>query len=164
MRLCVAVFLILFLLPSIAFAGQFEDGKTAWSHLDYDTTFKLLKPLANHGNAQAQYMVGVLYFSGEGVERNYAEARNWFRKAADQGDKLAQGKLGLMYDGYGVKQDYQEAYFWKLLAATSTVDPVWQYQAGLSARHLTQEQKAAVKKRVKEWKPTPAVATAPETQ
>ena len=42
----------------------------------------------------------------------------WYRKAADQGNAVAQFGLGsLYYGGHGVQQDYSEAYFWQNLAA-----------------------------------------------
>ena len=44
----------------------------------------------------------------------------WYRKAAEQGDAVAQYNLGIMYsDGRGVPQNYSEAYVWSSLAATS---------------------------------------------
>ena len=47
--------------------------------------FELALIAAEHGNPWAQYRVGVLYFNGEGTERNFSEARKWFKKAADYG-------------------------------------------------------------------------------
>jgi len=50
---------------------------------------------------------------GQRVPQDYAQAVVWFRKAADQGDPLAQGALGYMYSkGEGVPQDYAEAVGW----------------------------------------------------
>lgn len=50
--------------------------------------------------------------------QNYAEAVNWFRKAANQGYARAQYNLGVMYDhGDGVEQDYAEAVSWFRKAA-----------------------------------------------
>ena len=48
-------------------------------------TYKRLKPLAERGNADAQYDLGVLYFTGTGVTENTHEALKWFRLAAQQG-------------------------------------------------------------------------------
>ncbi|MDB4654665.1 hypothetical protein OAE40_02680, partial [Rubripirellula sp.] len=50
--------------------------------------------------------------------QDYAEAVKWSRLAADQGDVMAQCKLGMMYDnGHGVAQDDAEAYVWFSVAA-----------------------------------------------
>ena len=49
---------------------------------------------------------------------DYAEARKWYRRAAERGDTSAQYRLGTMYeDGEGVPQDYAEARKWYRLAA-----------------------------------------------
>jgi TPR repeat protein len=44
---------------------------------------------ANQGNAEAQMQLGWMYYSGEGVPRNYVESHKWYRKAAEQGNKDA---------------------------------------------------------------------------
>jgi hypothetical protein len=63
-------------------------------------------------------MVGIMYFNGQGVPQDYAEAVKWYRKAADQGYAEAQTNLGFMYaNGHGVPQDYAEAAKWYCKAA-----------------------------------------------
>ena len=39
-----------------------------------------------------------MYFNGDGVAQNYAEAMRWYRLAADQGLAWAQYNLGLMHE------------------------------------------------------------------
>jgi len=91
-------------------AGDLEDGRAAIGAGDYGTARRLLKPLADQGDPDAQNALGVLYAQGWGVERDYDEALRWFRKAADQGHAKAQANLGDLYkDGLGVEQDYAEA-------------------------------------------------------
>ena len=52
-----------------------------------------------------------MYFNGDGVPQNDAEAMKWYSKAAEQGLAAAQDKLGLMYTkGEGVGQSDIEAY------------------------------------------------------
>ena len=52
-----------------------------------------------------------------GVPKNDAEAVKWFRKAAEQGDALAQKNLGVMYvTGEGVPVNNVKAYMWWALA------------------------------------------------
>ena len=59
-----------------------------------------------------------MYDRGQGVPQNYAEAVKWYRKAADQGEALAQSTLGFMYaKGQGVPQNYAEAVRWFRKAA-----------------------------------------------
>ena len=64
------------------------------------------------------FNLGLMYFNGQGVPQDYAQAAKWFRLAADQGNADAQFHLGLMYYfGEGVSQDDVEAAKWYRLAA-----------------------------------------------
>jgi TPR repeat protein len=94
-------------------AGPFEDGLAAHKRGDYATTLRLWRPLADQGDAQAQFNLGVIYAKGQGVPQDYVEAMNWYRKAADQANAQAQFNLGVIYaKGQGVPQDYVEAMKW----------------------------------------------------
>ena len=74
--------------------------------------------LAEQGDADAQYNLGVMYANGEGVPQDDAEAVRWYRLAADQGNASAQNNLGLMYsNGEGVLKDEAEAVRWYRLSA-----------------------------------------------
>ena len=71
------------------------------------------------GQAEAQSNLGSMYYRGRGVPREFAEAVNWYGKAADQGWSRAQAVLGLMYsEGKGAPQDYVLAHKWLNLAAS----------------------------------------------
>lgn len=78
-----------------------------------------LKKLAGVGNTEIQIELGQMYFYGEGVTSDYAESVKWYRKAAEQGDEVAQYRLGCVYaaKNLGVEQDYVEAYNWWCKAA-----------------------------------------------
>ena len=77
-----------------------------------------LRLAAEHGDAEAQYNLGNLYYLGEGTPQDYAEAAKWYRLAAEQGNAAAQNNLGVMYDeGEGVRQDDREAVKWYRKAA-----------------------------------------------
>ena len=75
--------------------------------------------VANQNFAEAQFSLGAVYTSGEGVPRNYAEALKWYRLAADQAFAEAQFNLGLMYaQGNGVvPPDNVLAHMWLNLSA-----------------------------------------------
>ncbi len=66
---------------------------------------------AEQGDAWAQYKLGWMYFKGEGVPQDYAEAFRWYRLAAEQGDTSTQLNLDLIYDNgkEGVPRDYARA-------------------------------------------------------
>lgn len=80
--------------------------------------FSNLMQLADQGDADAQYKLGVMYGDGLGVKQNSAEAVRWYRKAADQGHVDAQLNLGAAYSfGFGVKGNSAEAVRWYRKAA-----------------------------------------------
>jgi TPR repeat protein len=73
---------------------------------------------AEQGNAEAQNILGGLYYQGQGVPQDYTQAALWYRKAAEQGFALAQNNLGMLYDyGQGVAQDHSQAAMWFRKAA-----------------------------------------------
>ena len=97
---------------------QFQQGFEATERGDYQTAFKLWLPLAEQGNAYAQFNLGNMYANGRGVKQDDVEAVKWYRKVAEQGNVYAQFNLGLMYEqGRGVKQDDVEAVKWYRQAA-----------------------------------------------
>ena len=115
-----AVGLTLCLLVQPVAAGPYEDGNAAYHRKDYLTAIRLWQPLAEQGDAKAQYNLGVIDAKGRGVPQNYAKALKWFYKAAEQGYAKAQNNLGIMYNkGWGVKKDYVQAQMWFRLAAIS---------------------------------------------
>ena len=56
-----------------------------------------LKSRAERGNAEAQYELGLMYDTGDGVAEDNREAVKWYGLAAEQGDAEAQFELGWMY-------------------------------------------------------------------
>ena len=65
------------------------------------------------GYVVAEYNLGVLYDSGQGVPQDYTKAAYWWGKAAAQGSARAEDGLGVLYDsGQGVPQDYAKAAYW----------------------------------------------------
>ncbi|MCB2106428.1 MAG: sel1 repeat family protein [Rhodobacteraceae bacterium] len=85
---------------------------------DYANTLKLVRPLAEAGNAEAQRNLGVMYRTGRGVDKDIAAAIDWYRKSADQGFADAQFQLGVIYaNGEGVEKDLDQARTWMTKAA-----------------------------------------------
>ena len=112
------LFTLLFLTFGTAWGGTFEDGLAAYDRKDYATAVKLWRPLAEQGNAFAQFNLGAMYNYGQGVLQDYKEAVKWYRLAAEQGNAFAQFNLcGMYHNGHGVTQDYKEAIKWCRLAA-----------------------------------------------
>ncbi|MFQ5619315.1 MAG: tetratricopeptide repeat protein [Rhodospirillales bacterium] len=104
-------------LTAPAWAG-FSEGVAAYKRGDYAAALRELRPLAERGDAKAQYGLGVMYTKGLGVPQDDAKALQWYRRAAEQGDAGAQTILGLMYrNGEGVPQDDAKALQWYRKAA-----------------------------------------------
>ena len=121
MRRCATVVrasLMLVAIGGAATAGPLEDAVAAYQRGDYVTALRLWRPLAEQGDADAQFHLGVMYESGQGGLRNDAEAIKWYRKAAEHDDAVAQFNLGIMYaKGEGVSPNHAEAALWYRLAA-----------------------------------------------
>ena len=106
---------------SVAVAGV-DKGLTAIKRGDYATALKEFRPLAEQGNAEAQFNLGLMHISGAGVTQDYKKAMKWYRKAAEQGVADAQNGIGTMYENSkGVAQDYKEAVKWYRKAAEQGV-------------------------------------------
>jgi TPR repeat protein len=99
-------------------AGPFADAVAAYRRGDYATALRLFRPLADRGNARAQYRLGDMYANGDGVTQNSVEAVKWLRLAANQGLADAENGLGFAYwNGLGVPRDYAQAVKWFRLSA-----------------------------------------------
>ena len=73
---------------------------------------------AEEGVADAQYLLGFMYAEGQGIEKNFKEAVQWYTKAAEQGHAGAQLTLGMMYaEGQIVEKDDRQAIKWYTKAA-----------------------------------------------
>lgn len=102
-----------------AHAGLVE-GVEALGKADFKTALVQLQPLAEQGNATAQFNLGLMYFNGTGVAQDDQAAVKWFRLAAEQNDAFAQFALGNMYYmGRGVEQNFVASYALGNLAAAN---------------------------------------------
>jgi uncharacterized protein len=81
-----------------ASADPMASATAAYDRRDYARAATLLTPLALHGNAKAQAMLGFMYQHGFGEPQVYVAAVDLYRRAANSGDAFAQCMLGLMYD------------------------------------------------------------------
>ena len=117
LRFPVALMLSIVCLAAPAWA-DFKAGADAYQSGDYATALREWQPLAEQGQALAQYNLGLLYANGQGVSKDDAQAQQWYEKAAAQGHAGAQVNLGILYDyGRGVEQDYKKAVYWYRLSA-----------------------------------------------
>jgi len=85
---------------------------------EYSDAYEEWLPLAELGDAEAQYNLGVMYDEGAGREVDLTLAAEWYQKAAEQGFIDAQTNLGIMYlGGQGVPKDLDSARKWLQHAA-----------------------------------------------
>ena len=112
----IATFLAFIASPPLL-AGPREDAEAAYAKAEYETATTLWRGLAEQGDADAEFHLGVMYAFDQGVPNDYRQAVAWYRKAADQGQRQAQIFLGYMYaNGFGVPEDWTEAKKWYMLA------------------------------------------------
>lgn len=115
-RLLLSILLACAAWPAIA--GPLEDGLAAYKDDDYETALRLLSPLAEKGEAAAQWSLGIMYANGQGVALDSATGLSWLRKAAAQGYADAEFTLGVLHEnGFGVPQSNGEAASWYRKAA-----------------------------------------------
>jgi TPR repeat protein len=74
---------LLFATP--AGAGPLEDADAAIKRRNYTTAVRLIRPLAEQGDANAQYKLGVFYDNGLGVPQDKVRAYMWLNLSAAQG-------------------------------------------------------------------------------
>jgi hypothetical protein len=140
------------------YAAYNQKGYAAYKSGDYATALRELKPLAEQGNATAQYVLGQIYglnhrpdgtsYSVKDVTRDDKTAVKWYRLAAEQGYDFAQFELGVKYmNGLGVPKDDKNAVKWfKLAAKQGNADAQfnlgWMYEKG---QGVLQNNKTALK-------------------
>lgn len=76
--------IILFLLLIITSAAAFAQGNTDISSV---------RKMAEAGNVKAQFHLGNCYYEGKGVTKDLAKAKEWWMKAAKQGNQSAKENL-----------------------------------------------------------------------
>lgn len=73
-----------------------KTGVDAWQQGDYGKAVAEWGPLAQQGDADAQFNLGQAYKLGRGVQTDLSAALDWYRKAAAQGHVRAEDNLGLL--------------------------------------------------------------------
>lgn len=113
---------IALMLPAASWSEDFAKGEQAYFSGDYQTAMTEWQPLAEAGQMEGQYGMGLLYANGFGVDMNDEQALKWYGLAADQGHAGAQCNLAVMHaNGWGVPQSNENALKWYALAADQGV-------------------------------------------
>lgn len=120
MRTFSRIFLVVFamLCAAVAWSGDFKKGWIAYSSTDYAAALAEWQELADAGDMDASYGMGLLYGNGFGVEMNDELALKYYGAAAEQGHADAQFNLAVMHqNGWGVPASDATANEWYRLAA-----------------------------------------------
>jgi len=109
-------------LAAAALTSACRHEANAWEAFgrgDYDASLSRARDIAgDHDDPAALNFVGIHYYLGTGVARDFTEAGRWFQRAARLGDADAQRNMGTLYlRGLGVRQDDFLAYAWFTEAA-----------------------------------------------
>ena len=97
---------------AVALTFLFFTGMQA-TFADDPPASRALSRQAEQGDAGAQFQMGVMYRDGRGLPEDLAQAKVWFRKAADQGNAEAEDQLGYLTP----LDNMAEAAVWFLRAA-----------------------------------------------
>jgi len=103
-----------------SWGAAFNKGVAAYDSFDFATALREWTPLAEQGNALAQFRLGWMYVTGQGVLQDDKTGVKWYTFAAEQGNADAQYSLGVMYVlGKGILQDDVYAHMWWNIAASN---------------------------------------------
>jgi TPR repeat protein len=90
-----------------------------------------LAAAANQGHVDSQLDLAEMYYQGDGLKKDHAEALRWYRQAAQKRDALAQYWVGRLYSrGEGVEKDPRAAANWFRQSADQNL-PMAQYELGV---------------------------------
>jgi len=95
-------------------ADDYTDGFLAASGGDYKIAYAKWHDLAEQGDANAQFNLGLMYHSGLQVPFNEKKAVYWYRRAAEGGNHLAQEYMAVGYQEgwFGLTPDHAKAHYW----------------------------------------------------
>ena len=121
--LCMTILTVLVGLSMVGNSSAADRKKGIAAYLDgnYDMAMQELRPVAEEGDLNAQFLVGEMYFKGLGTDRDFAKAFDWYFKAAQSGHAQAQANIGSMI-ALGLEQtrNMSTAYYWLILSAIWT--------------------------------------------
>lgn len=125
-------------------------------HKNYPRAAFWFEKAAAQGYPGGQYYLGLLYYSGFGLEKNPAEAGRLYLLAAQQGLQEAQDGLYRLYKiGAGLDKDLVRAYVWCSLAwakfACGDLHQRLSPEQLVQAEKLIEEQRDLIEKNSKTW-------------
>jgi Sel1 repeat len=134
---------------------------------DFPRAVPVFARLAEIGHPVAQWLMGNIYFFGQGVPKDYAKSKVMFEAAATQGYFAAFAPTAQMYlQGFGTAVEPAKAYYWYNIAAAMLPDSAertdMMNRRESTAALLTPAQVEAAQKRANIFKPKQTVPPDPE--
>jgi hypothetical protein len=142
---------------------RMKSAAGAYERKDFAAALAVWRPLAETGNAEAETLLGAMYWRGEGVLRDHGRAAYWYLRAAEKGYARAQNDIGYMYGfGEGIPpRDNVQAYKWLSLAVRNysaknqeRLEQATKDLAAVRAR-MTPVQRADAERLVRDFRPVP---------
>lgn len=162
LRFAQALTLILLVITWLVPARAQTDLETAiqlFNQGQRETALAEIHRLAQAGDTQAKYTLGVIYAQGQGVPADHEQAVRWFWEAANEGYTSAQYSLGMAHaGGLGVPQNLVRGLMWLNLALEDRNSHMaFRLQivsmAALLKKSMTPEQVAEARELAAAWKP-----------
>ncbi|CAF0774067.1 unnamed protein product [Rotaria sordida] len=105
---------------AIAYLGKLYSEKNDFIQQNNQTAVQFFQSAADKGNPIGQAGLGLAYYHGAGVEKDYDKAFRLFHLSADQSYAEGQLMLGVMYyNGQGIQRDFKMALKWFQAASQS---------------------------------------------
>ena len=129
-----------------SWGADYDKGLAAYQSGDFATALREWRPLAEQGDAVAQFLLGAMYDEGHGVPQDDKTAVKWYTLAAEQGFARAQFNLGVMYtNGLGIPLDNVYAHMWLNIAASNGDEDGGKLQDGVAKSMTPSEVEKAEK-------------------
>jgi tetratricopeptide (TPR) repeat protein len=105
-----ASLLFLYLSLAPAFSETMESAYAATQKGDFEKSLRIITPLAQEGNSEAQLLLGMHHMMGLGTNTNPEVAIEWYQQAADQNNANALAVMASIYrDGVYKQKDVEQA-------------------------------------------------------
>ena len=118
----------------MAQSEEYQKAFSAYQVQDFPNAERIWKSLAEKGDFNAQYALGVMELRGETQNPSNENAFRWFLEAANQGHVTAMFNVGVAFwEGAGTAQDKRMALQWWEQSAEAG-DSGAQFNLGLERR------------------------------
>ena len=107
------------ILSSYLFAGSYDNGIESYKKSEYKKALESFKIASNNNDNRAMLAIGIIYANGDGVRWDPVKSFDWFKKAANAGNKYAYIKLGNLFAS---QKNYEKAFQWFLKSANAGND------------------------------------------